>query len=157
MVRGMENPALPRPAVLLGLSGIVPQALCLVVALVSTEWSWMALAAGCFYAAVILSFLGGLWWMQLLVRREQAWRPWLMAVAASLGGWAALLPWCLGWTWPGPSLVLLGAALLASPLVDRLLASGDPLPPGWLNLRARMATGLGSLTMALGFAAPLLA
>lgn len=60
MAAPMENTALPRPAVLLGLSGILPQALCLVLAVISTEWQWMALAAGCFYAALILSFLGGL-------------------------------------------------------------------------------------------------
>lgn len=153
----MENAALPRPAVLLGLAGIVPQALCLAIALVSTEWQWVALAAACFYAALILSFLGGLWWMQLLLRREERWRPWLLSVAASLGGWAALLPWCLGWTWPGPSLVVLGALIVASPLVDRHLArTVEPLA-GWLILRARMAGGLGTLTLLLGLIEPLLA
>ena len=157
LVRPMENAALPRPAVLLGLAGIVPQALCFAAALVSIEWQWVALAAACFYAALILSFLGGLWWMQLLLQREERWRPWLLSVAASLGGWAALLPWCLGWTWPGPSLVALGALLVMSPLVDRHLA-GPPAPPaGWLGLRARMAGGLGLLTLLLGLAAPFLA
>ena len=154
----MENAALPRPAVLLGLSGILPQALCLVLAVISTEWQWMALAAGCFYAALILSFLGGLWWMQALLRREERWGPWLLAVAASLGGWAALLPWCLGWTWPGPSLVALGLVLLLSPLADRYLATaGTAAPPAsWMSLRARMAGGLGTLTLLLGIATPLL-
>ena len=152
----MQNTAVPRPAVTLGLAGIVPQALCFLTALVSTEWQWMALAAACFYAALILSFLGGLWWMQLLLRREERWEPWLFAVAASLAGWAALLPWCLGWAWPGPSLVLLGAALVSSPLVDRQLAQTVQPPAGWLLLRARMAGGLGTLTLLMGLIAPLL-
>ncbi len=92
------------------------------------------------------------------MRREERWGPWLLAVAASLGGWAALLPWCLGWTWPGPSLVALGLVLLLSPLADRYLATaGTAAPPAsWMSLRARMAGGLGTLTLLLGIATPLL-
>ena len=74
------------------------------------------------------------------------------ASAAALAGWAALLPWTVGWDWPGPSLVVLGLLLLGSPLIDRWLARHVALPAGWLTLRGWMAGGLGVLTLALAFA-----
>lgn len=140
---------LPRPLVILGLAGLLPQAVCLAMAAQDGPNHWFAIAAACCYAAVILSFLGGMWWMAgaLTGRRE----PWVygMAVVPSLAGWAALLPWCVGWTWPGPSLVALGLLLLASPLADATLASRVALPAGWLRLRCAMAGGLGLLTLAI--------
>lgn len=150
----MTVQALPRPVTVLGLAGILPQLLCLLVMLALPDWRWVALAAACFYAALILSFLGGLWWMLALLRGEREWESYLLAVVPSLAGWAALLPWCLGLTWPGPSLALLGCALLASPLVDRRLGRRMALPAGWLRLRVMMASGLGltSVAQALLFA-----
>ena len=142
-------PALPRPLVWLGLAGVVPQAPCLAAALLSEPWRWVALAAGCFYAGLILSFLGGLWWMAGLLAGER--RSWIhgLAVVPSLAGWAALLPWLLGWPWPGPSLVVLGLLLLASPLADGVIARAIAFPAGWLRLRTAMAGGLGLLTLGL--------
>jgi hypothetical protein len=138
--------ALPRPLVLLGLAGLAPQAVCLVLA-AQGENHYFAIAAGCCYAAIILSFLGGLWWMAgLLAGRQQAWI-YGVAVLPSLAGWAALLPWCVGWRWPGPSLVGLGLALLLSPLADAALARRMAMPSGWLMLRGLMAGGLGLLTL----------
>jgi hypothetical protein len=143
---------LPRPAVVLGLAGIVPQAVCVVIVAMGGEWRWVALAAGCFYAAVILSFLGGLWWMAALQQQSRRWTPYLLGVIASLAAWVALLPWCLGWTWPQPSLVLLALCLAASPLADRWLASRFPLARQWLRLRLIMASMLAMLTLSLAVA-----
>jgi hypothetical protein len=70
---------------------------------------------------VILSFLGGLWWMAALVGKETNAGSYVVAVVPSLAGWGAMLPWCFGWPWPAPSLIVLGVFLLASPLVDRAL------------------------------------
>ena len=92
----MSIATLPRPVLWLGLTGIIPQAACLAAALALPDWRWVALAAGCFYAAVILSFLGGLWWMQALQRGVRGWEPYLWSVATSLGSWAVLVPWALG-------------------------------------------------------------
>jgi len=140
-------PAVPRPLVLLGLAGILPQALCLALVLQGGPERWVALAAACCYAAVILSFLGGLWWMAALLGQVRAGWALGVAVVPSLFAWACLLPWCFGATWPGPSLVGLALALLASPLVDRRLAREMALPAGWLRLRLAMAGGLGTLTL----------
>ena len=148
----MTRATLPKPMVLLGLAGVLPQAVCLWLVVGGGPLGWSALAAGCFYAALIASFLGGLWWMAALlsgVRRADVYG---VAVIPSLAAWAALLPWTVGWNWPGPSLVALGLLLLASPLVDRWLARTIALPAGWLGLRMAMATGLGGLTLGLAFA-----
>jgi hypothetical protein len=59
---------------------------------------------------------------------------------------AAYLPWIFGWSWPGPSLVVMAACLLLSPLVDRELALTISLPQGWLTLRRNLSLGLGALT-----------
>lgn len=140
---------LPRPLVVLGLAGWLPQAASVALVALSAPLQWAAMAAGCFYAAVILSFLGGLWWMAGLLEGERRAWIYLLAVAPSLAAWAALLPWIAGWKWPGPSLVALGLLLLASPLADAVLARHITFPAGWLRLRAIMASGLGLLTLAL--------
>jgi hypothetical protein len=147
----MKYRSIPGPAVVLGLAGIAPQAICLLLVLSGHAYTWSALAAGCFYAAIILSFLGGLWWMAaLLAGRDELWI-YVLAVLPSLSGWGSLLPWVVGWTWPRPSLLALGVMLIASPLADRCLSRHVPLPEGWLRLRTMMASGLGSLTLALAF------
>jgi hypothetical protein len=141
--------ALPRPLVLFGLSGILPQALCVVIAIGGGEGRWIALAAGCVYAGLILSFLGGLWWMAALLANERATWPYMVAVLPSLAAWATFLPWCFGWRWPGPSLIALGLLLIGSPFIDRILALRYHVPEGWIGLRIRMATALGMLTLVL--------
>ena len=143
----MPETILPRPLIALGLAGLVPQAICLMAVAYGGPERWIALAAGCFYAAIILSFLGGMWWMAGLLSGLRAGWVYGLAVLPSLIGFAALLPWTVGWSWPGPSLVVLALALLASPLVDRTLARHIAVPPGWLRLRMAMAGGLGLMTL----------
>ncbi|MEN9717671.1 MAG: hypothetical protein RIQ99_549 [Pseudomonadota bacterium] len=153
----MVEARLPLPLVWLGLSGLAPQALCLGLVALSIKGGgaglWVGLAAGCFYAALILSFLGGMWWMAGLLSGETRAGLYVLAVLPSLAGWGALLPWVLGWHWPVPSLAVLGLLLLASPLADAAIARRIAFPRGWLALRVVMATGLGALTLALALAA----
>ncbi|MDL2353092.1 MAG: DUF3429 domain-containing protein [Pseudomonadota bacterium] len=148
----MQVQTLPRPLVIFGLSGLLPQAICLALVIQDGPERWVALAAACFYAALILSFLGGLWWMAAMLSGLRSGWYYAVAVLPSLLGLVALLPWCLGWAWPGPSLITLGFALLASPLVDRALAKQVQLPSGWLPLRVVMAGGLGIMTVMIGIA-----
>ncbi len=143
---------LPRPLIAFGLAGVLPQAICLALVYHGGPERWMALGAACFYAAIILSFLGGLWWMAgLLSGLRSAW-VYGLAVMPSLIGFAALLPWGWGWNWPGPSLVVLGLLLIASPAVDFALARHMKLPTGWLPLRTIMAGGLGLMTLLIAAA-----
>ena len=56
-----EHPPLSRRARLLGYAGQLPQVFALIL-LADPETRWIALAGGCGYAALIFSFLGGIWW-----------------------------------------------------------------------------------------------
>jgi Protein of unknown function (DUF3429) len=143
---------LPRALLAFGLAGLLPQAICLALVAHGGPERWVALAASCFYAAIILSFLGGLWWMAGLLAGLRAGWVYGVAVVPSLIGFAALLPWCFGWNWPSPSLAVLGLTLLASPLVDCALARHMALPADWLRLRVIMASGLGLLTLLIAAA-----
>lgn len=132
--------ALPPAVRLLGLSGILPQLACIGHAL-AFEGSFAG-QAGLAYAAVILSFLGGLWWMAALLSGLRDPMPYVAAVLPSLVGWGAMLL-------PAGGLWLVALCLLASPLVDRSLSRQIALPKGWLRLRWQMASGLGLTTLIL--------
>jgi hypothetical protein len=141
---------LPRPLVVLGLAGILPQ-LGLVVLVALHPLARPGVAGFALdYAAVILSFLGGLWWMAALQGGLKSADVYLVAVAPSLIAWAALAAPRLGIAPTRVAILAAGLVLLASPLVDRALSRRLPAPPGWLALRAMMATGLGLTTLALG-------
>ena len=136
--------ALPAPVRWLGLAGITPQLACLVLALTGHEPE--AAQLGLTYAAVILSFLGGLWWMAALQAGLRDATPYVLAVLPSLIAWGAL-------QLPSGGVVVVSLCLLASPLVDRYLAGRVALPSGWIALRWQMASGLGLSTLALAFVA----
>ena len=139
----------------LGYAGLLPQIICAGLILMGHEWRYSALAGGFAYAAAIFSFLGGVWWGQALASARDG-RPattgaYVLAVLPSLIAVALFLPWTLGWEWPGPALLYLGALILASPLVDRALGFAAP---DFLRLRWHLSVGLGLLTIALGLVAP---
>ena len=146
----LAMPALPR---WLGLAGLLPQLACLAaVWLGPEEWRYAALAIGWGYGALIFSFLGGLWWgiAAGAAARGQAvpgWL-WIVSVVPSLLALLTYLPWVFGLDWPGPSLVVLGLAILASLAVDRRL-SGREAPGWWFALRLPLSVGLGLATVLL--------
>lgn len=130
----------------LGLAGLLPQLLAVLMYIENGELRWTAQAMGYGYAAFIFSFLGGVWW-GLALRSEQT-RLWVYvaAVMPSLIAFGTYLPWIVGKTWPGPSLIILSVGIAASPLIDRKI--GD-LPGGWMELRWTLSLGLGALTAVL--------
>ena len=117
-------------------------------------WRFGALALGWLYAALIFSFLGGLWWGLAAAAGPRA-PGWLycISVLPSLLALATLAPWLIGEPWPGPSLVWLGLGILASPLVDRRIAALGLTPPWWLALRLLLSAGLGLMAIVMGLAA----
>ncbi len=146
-------PASPRN---LGFAGLLPQFACLAAAWAGPpEWRWSALAIGWAYAALIFSFLGGLWWGLAAASPDEARRApqwlWVAAVTPSLLALATFLPWVFGAVWPGPSLLVLGAAILVSFLVDARLVTIRPT--WWMVLRVPLSLGLGTATVLLGLAA----
>ena len=140
-------PALPRN---LGLAGLLPQFACL-IALVAgpEEWRFAALAIAWGYAALIFSFLGGLWWGIAASRLHSAQRVpewlWVASIAPSLIAFATYLPWVFAAQWPQPSLIVLGVGLIASLVVDRSIA--QLTPPWWMPLRGVLSIGLGLATL----------
>jgi Protein of unknown function (DUF3429) len=145
-------PVLPRR---LGLAGLLPMAALLGLVLGGgVQWRFGALALGWFYAALIFSFLGGLWWGLAAAQpgRAPAWL-WLVSIVPSLAALATLAPWLIGEPWPGPSLIWLGTLILLSPLVDRRIDALGLAPPWWLTLRLLLSGGLGAMAIAMGLAA----
>ena len=146
-------PALPR---WLGLAGLLPQFTCVAVLYAGpAEWREAALAIAFAYAALILSFLGGMWWgiaaaAPAAQRRKALGWLWIAAVLPSLVALACFLPWALDWAWPEPSLVMLGGALLVTLGVDAEL--GALAPRWWMTLRVPLSTGLGLATIAAALA-----
>lgn len=144
--------SIPPIARALGFAGLLPQ-LAAVAALATRnpDWRYIALAGAYAYAALILSFLGGLWWGLAAAANGRApgW-VWVAAIVPSLFALATGLPWMFGGEWPGPSLVLLGLALLAALAVDYRLTALGLAPAGWLKLRTPLSVGLGVLTIAAG-------
>ena len=144
-------PGTPRLAFWLGFAGLIPQALALIAVVAGNpEGRFSPLALAYAYAALILSFLGGMWWglAAQARRRVPAWL-WVAAVLPSLIALASALPWATGASWPGPSLALLGIALLGSLAVDRQLRAAGLCPPWWLWLRVPLSVGLGGMTLAI--------
>ncbi|MEM1131868.1 MAG: DUF3429 domain-containing protein [Pseudomonadota bacterium] len=134
----------------LGYAGLLPQLACLVAVLMggSAEWTAQAVAFG--YAALIFSFLGGVWWGQAMVRPELPKWVFVVSVLPSLIALALWLPWVYGQPWPGPSMIALGGMLVATPLVDRSIGQSIALPPGWMRLRWHLSLGLGLVTFMIG-------
>lgn len=146
----------PMPARFLGHAGLLPQIACLAAAwLGPPEWRWSALAIGWGYAALIFSFLGGLWWGLACGspdegRRAPGWL-WVAAVTPSLVALGTFVPWVFGAEWPGPSLLVLGVAIVLSVVVDARLVTIRP--SWWMALRVPLSLGLGGATILLGLAA----
>ena len=139
---------IPPVARLLGLTGLLPQLAAVGLLLAGDPQSrFSALAIAYAYAAIILSFLGGLWWG--LAARTDGAPPWLWfaSVAPSLIALVTAWPWMVGLRWPGPSLVVLGISLIGALLVDRALVRAGIAPPGWMALRVPLSLGLGILTL----------
>ena len=134
----------------LGYAGILPQLLCVVIAASGSDYGYTAIAGGFAYAAAIFSFLGGVWWGQALANGRGGAGAYLIAVLPSLIAVALFLPWTFGWEWPAPALVIIGALILLSPLVDRALGLSSP---DFMRLRIHLSLGLGALTIALGMLA----
>jgi hypothetical protein len=146
----MTMAGVPESARALGYAGLLPQAAALLAVIKGGSISWTAMALAYGYAALIFSFIGGAWWGIGLARPETPRWIFLAAIMPSLIGVAGWFPWMEGWSWPGPELMVIGALIAVSPLVD--LAIGFK-PDGWMRLRRDLSIGLGTLTIAIGYLA----
>ena len=146
---------IPRPARILGFAGLLPNLFALGVEL------WLGHRPGAqpvtyamgmfaqFYAAVILSFLGGMWWGLTATRiaPDRLWSWLAMAVAPSLVAAGAFV----AAVWIAPPLgfaIVLGAGLMLSLFGDRRLLRAGLVPAWWMSLRVPLSVGLTLETVA---------
>jgi hypothetical protein len=133
-----------RAAFALGFAGLLPQgAAALVAGLGYFSGGVVALA----YAALILSFLGGMWWGFAMFTRVA--QPVLvtLAVVPSLVAGAIL---ALAAVDLPIGLVAMGCAILLTLPVDRALVARGIAPANWMRLRIPLSVGLGALTIVAG-------
>lgn len=135
----------PGPARLLGGAGLLPTVACFAAMLAAPPAvAGPSGAVAVAYGAAILSFLGGAWWGLASRGPIRDLTPWLaVSVLPSLLAAGLLLA-------PVPAAAaLLGAAFLASPLVDRRLDRAGLAPDWWLRLRLPLSVGMGVLHLAI--------
>lgn len=151
----MDLPGLPPAAQWLGIAGLVPQvALAVVVIGGPPDLASAAVRLALCYAALILSFIGGVWW-GLAAQSAKGAQPWLWlaAVTPSLIAFACLGAWVLGQA-PVPGLMIIGVALMATLAIDARLAANGWCARGWLRLRIPLSLGLGGLSLLIATFAP---
>lgn len=128
---------LPLLPVVLGLAGLIPfVALSVVSGTVSADTAGAARLGLVAYAAVILSFLGGVHWGFALmtvdppgVQRAR----YGLGIMPSLVGWAGLLVTFAGLITIG--LLIEAAGFVALTIVEGRAAHNGHLPPGYMGLR----------------------
>lgn len=139
----------PLPARVLGLAGLIPFALCTAAVWTPSpmmQFEGLRLLLG--YAAVILTFLGGVHWGKALAGEHEGDLNWTRlgwSVAPSLIAWAALR------MSPGFALIVFIAAFAIAFLVDRHAVRTGFLPEWYLPLRKVLTLGvLACLIATLG-------
>ncbi len=139
--------SLPPLALVLGLAGLIPFALCGYGAVGSFgDRAAVALAA---YGAVILAFLGGVHWGFALPepsgRAERARLG--LGVVPSLVGWVSLLLVIAVNAESGLALLIAGFAALTA--VEARAAKRGLMPPGYMGLRYALSAGVMTILIAV--------
>lgn len=136
--------AVGRIAFALGFAGLLPQ-------LGAALLAWLEIGDGALialaYAALILSFLGGMWWGLALFRRSGQSVLVTLAVVPSLVAGAIL---ALAAVHLPIGLVAMGSAIMLTLPVDRWLVARGATPANWMRLRVPLSVGLGALTIVAG-------
>lgn len=137
----------------LGLSGLLPPVALLAAMLWSRLGSGVAevaALAALAYGALILSFLGGIWWGAAAARlTDHEMGPVLaVAVLPSLWAFAAFALGAVSPLWTG---LVLAAGLLLALVEDARLVGQAALPGWWMRLRVPLSLGLAACMLAVGW------
>ena len=130
---------------LLGYAGLLPQAALLMLILGLHDPTGVVHGMAFFYAALIFSFIGGIWWGFAMRRPAGPGRLVWAAAAPTLVTIvlvAMAVHGSLRW-----AMVALASGLFLTLLVDRALVRGGEAPAGWMGLRVPLSLGLGTLTI----------
>ncbi|MEM6441025.1 MAG: DUF3429 domain-containing protein [Pseudomonadota bacterium] len=142
--------AVPKPALWLGLSGLLPFAAFAAMAhLAPAPWDLRALMALAGYGAVILSFMGGCRWgfaAAGIDAQGPGWGRLVVSVAPALLAWAALS------LSPAAAAVICALGLIALFAADLSLTRAGGAPAWWPALRLPLTAG-ASASLLLGAAA----
>jgi hypothetical protein len=154
VVRDGRRP--PMPAIILGAAGLLPLLLALFIRLGAgaepdSPLPGMIGGLALAYSALILSFLGGIWWGIAAARATAEEQPRLLVIAV-VPSILALALYGLSADMPVVCSTLLGVVIALTPLVDRRLMAKGLVPGWWMNLRLPLSLALGALTIGLGFA-----
>jgi hypothetical protein len=134
---------------ILGYAGLFPQIAAVATCFFAAESDVGPMFAFA-YAALILSFLGGIWWGFAMRSGRDQGRIATLAVLPSLFG-ALLILLSIAHVLPlGLALVLMGSAVITTLLIDRRLVESAHAPTGWMTLRVPLSIGLGGLTILCG-------
>ncbi|MFD1034703.1 DUF3429 domain-containing protein [Sphingomonas hankookensis] len=142
----------PVAALLLGYAGLLPPMVGIAIRVIDPAKGGMMLALSLFYAALILSFLGGMWWGMAAARvTGAAMTLWLaVAVVPTL---VALTAGAVLFASVVSAAAIVAAGLLGSLLVDMALVRAGHAPPWWMKLRVPLSVGLAALTLLAGLLA----
>ncbi|MEO1688206.1 MAG: DUF3429 domain-containing protein [Pseudomonadota bacterium] len=142
---GVETPLdfrpgrVPRPALWLGLGGLIPfAALAAAAHLAPSPWDFRALAFQAGYGASILSFMGGCRWGFAAAEVDEegaSW--WRMGVAVA----PALLAWVSLMASPAAGALVCALGLLALFAADVSLTRAGGAPTWWPALRLPLTVG----------------
>lgn len=141
----MSESTIPRPALWLGLAGLLPSIAALVVMLAMPGWRGAAASAGLGYGAVIASFVGGSWWGLAAARGapDTLARFLSLAVVPSLVAWMAVL------APPMTGFCVLALLFVVLPPTDARLSGEGISPPWWLALRRPLSFAMAALQAAM--------
>lgn len=138
-----DCPPIPLPAIILGSAGVVPLALGVIMAAVTPDVFGLPLIRiAIVYAAVILSFLGGMYWgmaSSALVARPGASEP------PGILGWSvvpALLGWIAAFLPPPVGASALAVMFIAVLLLDRRCVLLRYVPGWWMRLRIGLTAAM---------------
>ncbi|MEM1314575.1 MAG: DUF3429 domain-containing protein [Pseudomonadota bacterium] len=136
--------AVPRPALWLGLSGLIPfVALAVLCHAAPAPWNFRALVALAGYGAAILSFMGGCRWGFAASGMEEEGPSWFrlgVSVVPALLAWASLL------AFPAAGALVCALGLIALFAADVSLTRAGGAPAWWPALRLPLTVGAaGSL------------
>lgn len=148
------TPPVPKPAKILGFAGLIPFVACTAAIWLAPEYYRAAFNALTIYAAIILSFLGGVQWGFAVAGigpgAGPSWERLGWSVLPALFGWSTLF------INDGPRLVTLMLAFLAAFVIDRRWAQMGRAPLWYARLRRDLTAvvvlslGLTLMRVALG-------
>jgi ABC-type proline/glycine betaine transport system permease subunit len=126
--------AIPVPALLLGLAGVLPFWAAPLAIWWDPTWWEVAHHQQLVYGALILSFLGGVHWGVALKTGDRGWSRFVWSVLPSLIGWLAH-----AFEHHGILILICGFGTAWS--IDRLSALAEDLPVWYQRLRALLSVG----------------